>query len=135
MKEELALKIIHVSKVIVSRLKNDFKQAGYNITLEEWIVLIHAEAIEGLSQAKIAEYTGKDRHFTSRLVTSLENQGCLTRIPDRCDSRINLVYLTKQGKQLVGELNKIQSDSLIKYFSNISDENIKSCSNILNALL
>ncbi|MEV0408330.1 MarR family winged helix-turn-helix transcriptional regulator [Actinoallomurus sp. NPDC050550] len=53
------------------------------------------------TQQQAAELSGADRMMTSKVLTTLEARGLLTRVPDPADSRTNRLIATAEGRDLV----------------------------------
>lgn len=88
------------STAIARRLQRNFKQAGIDITIEQWSVLYHLWKEEGRSQQQLCEATFRDKPSITRLVDNLEKQKLVRRVPSKDDRRINLIYLTKDALTL-----------------------------------
>jgi DNA-binding MarR family transcriptional regulator len=88
------------STAIARRLQKNFKQAGIEITIEQWSVLYHLWKQEGQSQQQLCEATFRDKPSITRLVDNLEKQRLVKRVPSKEDRRINLIYLTKEALNL-----------------------------------
>jgi len=58
----------------------------------------------GIDQLRLANAIKLDRTTVAGVVLRLENKGLITRIPAAHDRRSNLLSLTADGEQLLGEL-------------------------------
>lgn len=116
---------------VARRLQKISRNAGLEITIEQWSVLYHLWKEDGLSQLELGNRTFRDKASTTRLIDNLEKQELVTRVASKDDRRINLVYLTDIAKplqQITYELaNKTMSESL----QNISKEEIEVVKNVL----
>ena len=88
------------STAIARRLQKNFKQAGTEITIEQWSVLYHLWKQDGLSQQQLCDATFRDKPSITRLMDNLEKQRLVKRVPSKEDRRINLIYLTKEALSL-----------------------------------
>jgi len=88
------------STAVARRLQKNFRNAGLDITIEQWTVLYHLWKEDGLSQRELCNRTYRDKPSITRLIDNLEKQKLLKRSSHKNDKRINLVCLTEAGKAL-----------------------------------
>jgi len=88
------------SIAVARRLQKNFRQAGLEITIEQWSVLYHLWKEDCLSQQELCNRTFRDKPSITRLVDNLEKQNLVNRMPSKTDRRINLVCLTPAAKEL-----------------------------------
>jgi DNA-binding MarR family transcriptional regulator len=81
-------------------LNRQLQQAGTDITADQFRFLTHLWKKDGITQQQVAMAVSRDRASITRMVDVLEKQGIITRIADKNDRRVNLIYLTKKGKEL-----------------------------------
>ena len=88
------------STAIARRLQKNFKQAGIEITIEQWSVLYHLWKEDGQSQQQLCDATFRDKPSTTRLVDNLEKLGLVNRTANKNDRRINKICLTPEAEKL-----------------------------------
>ena len=88
------------STAVARRLQKNFRQAGLEVTIEQWSVLYHLWKEDCLSQQELCKRTFRDKPSITRLIDNLEKQSLVKRIPSKTDRRINLVCLTEPAKNL-----------------------------------
>lgn len=88
------------STAVARRLQKNFRQAGLEITIEQWSVLYHLWKEDCLSQQELCNRTFRDKPSITRLIDNLEKQSLVKRMPSKTDRRINLVCLTEPAKNL-----------------------------------
>ncbi|HEX5153815.1 MAG TPA: MarR family transcriptional regulator [Parafilimonas sp.] len=88
------------STAVARRLQRNFRNAGLDITIEQWTVLYHLWKEDCLSQQELCNRTYRDKPSITRLIDNLEKQKLLKRASHKNDKRINLVCLTEAGKAL-----------------------------------
>lgn len=88
------------SIAVARRLQKNFRQAGLDITIEQWSVLYHLWKEDGLSQQELCNRTFRDKPSITRLLDNLEKQDLVKRVPSKEDRRINMVYLTETARLL-----------------------------------
>ena len=88
------------STAVARRLQKHFRQAGLEITIEQWSILYHLWKEDCLSQQELCNRTFRDKPSITRLIDNLEKQHLVKRMPSKSDKRINLVCLTENAKVL-----------------------------------
>ena len=88
------------STAVARRLQKNFRNAGLEITIEQWSVLYHLWKEDGLSQQELCNRTFRDKPSITRLIDNLEKQHFVKRVASPTDRRINLVQLTDTAKDL-----------------------------------
>lgn len=88
------------STAVARRLQKNFRNAGLEITIEQWSVLYHLWKEDGLSQQELCNRTFRDKPSITRLIDNLEKQHLVKRVASPTDRRINLVQLTDAAKDL-----------------------------------
>lgn len=82
------------------RLQKNLRDAGIEITGEQWSVLYALWEEEGLTQQELAQRTFREKTAITRLIDNIERSNLVIRVADKGDRRTNLIYLTKAGRQL-----------------------------------
>ena len=98
--DSLGLMIYRTALALKSALQRCFKENGFEITAEQWVIMRHLWEEEGLSQREIGEKAAKDKPNITRMLDALEKKRLIFRQPDPRDRRKFCVYLSKEGKQL-----------------------------------
>ncbi|HET9056275.1 MAG TPA: MarR family transcriptional regulator [Chitinophagaceae bacterium] len=119
------------STAIARRLQKNFKQAGIEITVEQWSVLYHLWKQDGLSQQELCNATFRDKPSITRLVDNLEKLRLVKRIASKTDRRINLIFVTEQALQLEAQTMEIANNTLNEALEGVSVEDINTCKDVL----
>jgi DNA-binding MarR family transcriptional regulator len=82
------------------RLNGLLAEAGTGITVDQFRLLTMLWREDGITQQQLAVLLGRDRASVTRMTDILEEQGILMRIADKSDRRINLLYLSKKGREI-----------------------------------
>ena len=77
------------------------------ITHEQLVILKIISCHEGISQKELAEKLDRDKTSIVRSINILEKDHKVVRVNSKEDKRINSLYLTKDGKNLLDELQPI----------------------------
>ena len=93
--------IIHqLNKLIQLNINRTFVRSGYNISFDQFLILVFLWQEEGRSQRELAELTSKDKASITRLIDGLVRRDLVKRIPTREDRRSRLIYLTEKGRSI-----------------------------------
>ncbi|MEL7535336.1 MAG: MarR family transcriptional regulator [Bacteroidota bacterium] len=84
--------------------KKVIKEAGIDITVDQWVLLKQIGEQPGLSQVELAQATFKDPAAILRIVQILLRKELVKRSARPDDKRTNEVYLTPKGEKLVNQL-------------------------------
>jgi len=93
-----------VRRAFSNRLNRNFRQAGLDVTVEQFVVLMILRQAGELSQQEIAVRSNRDKTSVTRLLKNIEKK-CLIR--RRCginDKRQKLICLSKTGKILIEKI-------------------------------
>lgn len=119
------------STAISRRLQKNFKQMGIEITIEQWSVLYHLWKEDGKSQQQLCEATFRDKPSITRLVDNLEKSKLVKRVAAKNDRRINLIYLTNEGKNLQEKTMMVANQTLNEALEGVSHEDIEMAKDVL----
>jgi DNA-binding MarR family transcriptional regulator len=100
LENNIAKSIGRLYYLITKNLNEHHQSASTGITADQFRLLTNLWRKDGISQQKLASFLGRDRASVTRMADILEDQGIVTRIPDKDDLRIKLLYLTKKGREL-----------------------------------
>ncbi len=84
-----------------------FKDLGFKITVDQWLVLRNLFDHDGLNQKELAELTFKDTPTLTRIIDLLCNKGLTQRTVDPADRRSFHVTLTPVGRARVEKLRPL----------------------------
>ena len=119
------------STAVARRLQKNFRNAGLEITIEQWSILYHLWKEDGLSQFELGIRTYRDKASTTRLIDNLEKQELVIRVASKEDRRINLVYLKDIAKPLQQITYEIANQTMNEALVNINKEEIEVVKNVL----
>ena len=122
------------STAIARRLQKNFKQSGVDITVEQWSVLYHLWKEEGQSQQQLCDATFRDKPGITRLVDNLEKLKLVKRVPSKDDRRINLIYLTKEAKNLQEKTMELANQTLNEALSGVTNGQIEIAKEVLQTV-
>jgi len=119
------------STALARRLQRNFKQAGLEITIEQWSVLYHLWKEDGLSQQELCNRSFRDKPSITRLLDNLEKLKLVKRFPSKNDRRINLIKLTDLAMDLQDQTMEMATQTLNEALEGVSKENVEMCKAVL----
>jgi DNA-binding MarR family transcriptional regulator len=119
------------STAVARRLQKNFRQAGLEITIEQWSLLYHLWKEDCLSQQELGNRTFRDKPSVTRLIDNLEKQRLVKRITSKDDRRINLVCLTNTAKELQNSTVELANETMNEALNGISKDEIEVVRHVL----
>lgn len=119
------------STAVARRLQKNFKQANFDITIEQWSVLYHLWKEDGLSQQELCLRTFRDKPSITRLVDNLEKLKMVKRVASKQDRRINLIYLTEAATKLQLSTMDMANQTLNEALAGVEEADIELCKSVL----
>ena len=105
-------------------ISQQFKKAGIVLTREQWSVLAVLWKKDGCSQQVIADETSRDKPGVTRLIDNLVKEGYVERRNDPNDRRLNLIYLTKKGKNIEQSVLELVNETIEIATKGLTEEEI-----------
>ena len=134
LEESLGYAAGRAARALGTRLNRNFAEAGYDVTCEQWSVLVNLWQKNGQSQQDLAGTTCKDKTSMTRLIDNMEKHSLVVRIPDKEDRRQKLIYLTKKGRDLREKLFRIVQQTLEEAQKDIPVKDIALCKKVLHQI-
>ena len=94
-----------VSRLCAKRFERNAR--GLELTLPQCKVLAHLARNEGISQARLAEFTETDPMTLVRTLDRMQQDGWIERRPDPLDRRAHCLFLRETAKPIVERIWKI----------------------------
>ena len=116
---------------VARRLQKNFRNAGLEITIEQWTVLYHLWKEDCLSQQELCNRTFRDKPSITRLIDNLEKQKLVKRLASKTDRRINIVCLTDGGKNLQDATLALANQTMDEALAGVNKEEIEAVKNVL----
>ena len=124
-----------VSAAINQKLYNNFKQGNLNINPEQWTVLLSLWEKDGVTQQELCNETSKDKPSMTRLINKMEKMHLVVRIASKTDKRYNMIYLTKNGRELEEIARFIANRTLKEALNGLSTDELRISQNVLRKIL
>ncbi len=129
--ESLGFIMINTSWRIKDELRKAFIAEGYDVTLDQFAVLIRLWNEDGLSQRELCEKTLKTKSNITRILDSMEKKGLISRHINREDRRSFSIYLTEKGRDIKNKLISTAITMNNKIFKNITSKDRENLLRIL----
>jgi len=120
------------STAIARRLQKHFRQAGLEITIEQWSILYHLWLEDCLSQQELCNRTFRDKPSITRLIDNLEKQKLVKRLASKTDRRINLVCLTEAAKNLQSATIDLANQTMDEPLTGVTKDEIETVKKVLH---
>lgn len=99
--------INHLSFLIRKTLVAAFERAGFQISAEEWAVLLIVSARKGITPGSLSEASLRDKTTVTRMVDRLVRRGFVARSRDDQDRRVVRLALTDEGQDVFAQLSQV----------------------------
>jgi len=119
------------STAIARRLQKNFKQAGIEITIEQWSVLYHLWKEDGQSQQQLCDATFRDKPSITRLVDNLEKLGLVKRTANKNDRRINKICITPEAEKLQVQTMEVANQTLNEALHGVTNGQVEIAKEVL----
>ena len=110
---------------LARRLQKYFREAGLDLTVEQWSVLVHLWKEDGVNQQELCNKTFRDKPSITRLLDNLEKLQMVSRVASKEDRRIKYIFLTEQAKALRDKTMELANNTLMDGLSGVSPEEIE----------
>ncbi len=100
LEEALAYWVHRVYQATRNESFRAFREAGEEITPEQWVILVRLWQRDGRTQTELGESTFRDRPTMSRILDGMERRELLVRRASPDDGRSWRVHLTPRGRGL-----------------------------------
>lgn len=132
--QSLGANIGRTGKLMGRALIQRFREAGHDIQMDHWMVLVHLWHQDGQNQQLLGEQAGRTKTSVTRAIDSLEQKNLVVRVPDKTDRRHKLIYLTHQGRELKQTLFPYALEMISKATQGIPEVEIETCISVLKRI-
>ena len=135
LKKSLGFKLDRASRLTTLNFNKNLKENNIILTAEQWGIINFLLEEDGINQNQIGKLINKDHTCVSRLIDTLIKKGTINKEISLEDKRVNLIYLTKAGKELQNKAADTVRHSLDKVFKNVSEEEKEIFSIVLDKII
>jgi DNA-binding MarR family transcriptional regulator len=114
--------------------QQQFKEQGFNITVDQWIVLKNLHEKDQMKQNELAELLFKDNPTLTRIIDLLCAKGLTVRNVHPSDRRSFVVSLTKAGVKKIELLSPKIKNIRLKAWQGLSEKDFVQFKKVLNTI-
>jgi MarR family transcriptional regulator, organic hydroperoxide resistance regulator len=111
-----------------------FAEQGFDISIDQWVILKRISEEEGISQVDLANATYKDPASVTRILDILGNKGWAERQADENSRRAYKIFLTTDGRNLVEKMLPIVQSIREKGLENLTAKEIETTKKVLRKM-
>lgn len=127
-------KIDTTIKKIRNALQKRFNEEGYDLTVDQWVLIDHVARNPGISQNTLADLTTKDAPTVTRIIDLLTKKGLVERRMAEDDRRKFLIHLTEAGQQKYAEVLPVVVDIRRRGWGGLSDDDYQHFVRIMDSI-
>jgi len=126
--------IVHTGSALHRQLERNLEAAGLELAPEEAIILKHLHHHEGLSQQEITGHLCRHKTLTTRKIDALEEKNLVVRVPDKTDRRLNMIFLTNEGKRIFKRVQAVLKATHNEALKGVKPEHLQICEEVLTKI-
>lgn len=111
-----------------------FKELGFKVTVDQWLVLKHLYENDTMKQNEIAGLIFKDNPTLTRIIDLLCEKGLTTRKLHPADRRSFVVELTRGGRKKVQRMKPEIREIRLKAWEDLSESDFNQFKKVLNTI-
>lgn len=110
-------------------LRKEFLKNGFDLTIDNFAILMRLWQQDNLSQQQLCDLTCKNKSNLTRILDTMEKKNMITRIQNPADRRSFIISLTDDTRSLKDEMVRIAKEYGEKIFTGISKSDVESLRN------
>lgn len=111
-----------------------FTTNDFDLTVDQWIALKTIYETPNLTNKELAEACNKDQPTLTRIMDLIIKKGLVQRVEHHNDRRALMLQITDKGKEKVEEIAPKVADFRMQAWKNLTDEDFKHFTRILNTI-
>lgn len=124
-----------IHRLLSSDLARRFVEAGMEVTVEQWQVLMQLMHKDGATQNELTERLTQDKTGVSRLVKQLEKRGLVRRVAVPHDRRSRSVLILDAGRNVADRGLELAWETVNRAQANVAPEQLSICLDVLSRVL
>ena len=129
----LPYRLAVLSQRISHRLSLEYGRT-HGLSVPEWRVLVHLSRCKAVSVREIHNCVNLEKPAVSRAVSKLESAGLVRKVPDRDDSRLVRISLTKVGDTALANILPSATAVEAELLAALSEEELASFNAVIERL-
>jgi|GEM_PF-2307737 MarR family transcriptional regulator, organic hydroperoxide resistance regulator len=134
-KEPLPVLLGLAHRTTVKKFMYIVSHAGYDLSLDQWMVLMPVWKNNGIAQNEIVEKCGKGKASVTRIISTLENKNIVVRVKGHTDQRKKHIHLTQKGMSLFDKIEPLMKNTRNNMRSIISENDANITRKVLIAII
>ncbi|MFF2889130.1 MarR family winged helix-turn-helix transcriptional regulator [Paenibacillus sp. NPDC057967] len=106
----------------------------FDITVDQWEILVVLWEKEGITQKELAERLHKDQTNVARMLFKLEKKSFIYRVTHETDRRSLRVYLTAKGKEVKEAILVPSIEAYQKTIEGLTEEEVETFQRVLSVM-
>ena len=127
-------KIDTTIKKIRNFMQKGLKEAGIDLTVDQWVVIDHIKPNPGISQNDLAIQTAKDAPTVTRILDILVQKGLIRRQMSEFARRKFNLFLTPLGDEVSQEAFKVIADIRVKSWDRLTEDDYRQLVRIMDQI-
>ena len=112
-----------------------FKEHGFNITVDQWLVLNALNENAKLTQSDLAELVFKDKASMTRLIELLVLKKLVQRSAHETSRRRFKLTITNKGHELISQIMPLVKENRKVGLSGINNNELQATENVLKKII
>lgn len=127
-------KIDTTIKKIRNVLQKRFNDAGFDLTVDQWVLIDHIARNQGISQNTLAEMTTKDAPTVTRILDLLVKKGLAERRMAEDDRRKFNIFLLPEGEKIFDTVLPVVKEIRRQGWGDLSEEDYQHFVHIMDSI-
>lgn len=119
------------ARTMGAHINRRFEKVGFEITCEQWSILVSLWQHDGQTQQELAGQTCKDKTSMTRLIDTMERHGLVKRTANDKDRRQKRIVLTAKGRAMYSKVVALMQKSLGVIEKKIAPRDVAICKKVL----
>ncbi|NJC25755.1 MarR family winged helix-turn-helix transcriptional regulator [Neolewinella antarctica] len=132
--ENVGTLLDRTTRLMKAMYQRAFREAGYNLTPEQWVLIDHLSNNGPASQTDLANGTFKDAPTVSRIIDKLTKKEFVARTRFPNDRRRYQIALTAYGEETHSVLNPLVKELRIQTWGGLTEGDHDELSRILDTI-
>jgi len=115
--------------------QKQFKEAGYSITIDQWLILKTITDYPLVTQQELGELVFKDNASVTRIIELLVKAGHLKREISKTDRRRSKLKITASGAKTIAGVQKVVFKNRSAALTNVSKTQVEQMRKSLLAII
>lgn len=134
-KESIGFLLYKAARLSANTLAARLEDAGVDISVEQWRLLLPLSRHQGISQGELAALMSQEKTGVSRLVGGLEKRGFLRRQDDENDRRIKRLFVTTKGLEVLDRTVDMALDNNAALAQGVDPDELAVCKRVLRRII